>query len=133
MKAVKGEEIVLTAQNQEGLLATITKLIAEKSINIRAISAYVVGSKAYFHLITSDNAGTKEVLRTIGTVEGKEAVIVEMPDQAGQLAKLTSCLKDGHINLTRIYGTAAQLNGSTILVFSSNNNNKALDILSNVS
>ncbi|MDD5583440.1 MAG: hypothetical protein PHV55_00085 [Candidatus Omnitrophica bacterium] len=133
MKAVKGEEILLSTENKEGLLAAIATVITEKSINIRAISAYVVGSKAYFHLVTSDNIGTKEVLRNLGTAESKEVIIVEMPDRVGQLAQLVSRLKEAGIDLMRMYGTAAQVNGSAILILSSSNNNKVLDILSNVS
>ncbi|MDD5194383.1 MAG: ACT domain-containing protein [Candidatus Omnitrophica bacterium] len=129
MKAVKGEEVVVVAPNKVGLLAAVTKLITEKSINIRAINGYVLGSDACFRLVTSDNAGTKEALSAIGRVENKEVIIIEMPDEAGQLAKVAAKLEKAGINLTHIYGTAAQVKGSAIIIFSSNDNNKALDVV----
>jgi hypothetical protein len=130
MKAVKGEEIFLATENKVGKLEEIAGLIQQKGINIRAINGYAVENKAFFRLVTSDNAKTKEALQAAGKVESKEVVIAEMPDEVGQLHRLTSKLKNAGIDLTHIYGTTSQPKGSAIIVFSSKNNDKALEVLS---
>ncbi|MCM8823549.1 MAG: ACT domain-containing protein [Candidatus Omnitrophica bacterium] len=131
MKVVKGEEIFVTTSNKVGTLAAITEIIADAEINIRAISAYVVGDRAFFRLITSDNNKTKEVLsKNNYSWESKEVVIVELIDKAGQLYNLASLLKKANVDLNYIYGTTSKPLTETIIIFSSNDNDKAIDILS---
>jgi hypothetical protein len=130
MKAVKGEEIFITTANKVGRLEEVTKLVKDSGINIRGISAYAVMDKAYFRLITSDNAKAKNILKNIGDLQTKEVVIVDMPDEVGALHTLASKLKTANIDLTHIYGTTSKPQQSAIIVFASNNNNKALELLS---
>jgi hypothetical protein len=130
MKAVKGEEIFITTDNKVGKLAEVTKVITTSGINIRGISAYAVADKAYFRLITSDNAKAKGILKNIGTLQTKEVIIVDMPDEVGELEKLAAKLKQADIDLTHIYGTTSKPHQSAIIIFSSNNNNKALELVS---
>lgn len=130
MKAVKAEELILTADNKIGKLEEIAGIIKDNGLNIRAISAWGVDDKALFRLITSDNAKTKEVLASIGTIDSKDVVIVEMPDEVGQLQALGKKLKDASIDLTHIYGTTSEPGKSAIIVFSSDNNEKAIEVVS---
>lgn len=130
MKAVKGEEIILTADNKVGKLEEVASLIKENSINIRAVSAWAVEDKAFFRLITSDNVKTKEVLAGLGSIESKAVVIVEMPDEVGQLHVLASKLKGASIDLSHIYGTTYEPGKAAIIVFSSNNDEKAIEVIS---
>ncbi|MDP2923675.1 MAG: hypothetical protein Q8O30_08170 [Candidatus Omnitrophota bacterium] len=130
MKAVKGEEIFITTENKVGKLEEVTKSVMGNGINIRGISAYAVGDKAYFRLITSDNAKAKEILKKVGALQTKEVIIVDMPDEVGQLNNLAAKLKEANVDLMHIYGTTSKPNQSAIIVFSSNNNNKALELIS---
>ncbi|MCM8786501.1 MAG: hypothetical protein NC935_00380 [Candidatus Omnitrophica bacterium] len=130
MKAVRGEEIFLITENKIVKLDQITKIIKDNNVNIRAINAYSDGIKAYFRLLTSNNTTTKEILKKFGTVESKDVIIVDMPDEIGQLHILASKLKEANVDITYMYGTAATPKGSAIVVFSSGDNNKALEALS---
>ena len=130
MKGVKGTEILFTAENRMGKLEEVARLIKDSGINIRTISAWAVDDKAFFRLITSDNAKAKETLQSLGNVESKEVVIVEMPDEVGQLYKLAAKLKEANIDLTHIYGTTSEPGKAAIIVFSSNDNEKALKVIS---
>jgi hypothetical protein len=129
MKAVKGEEILITTDNKVGKLADVAKVITTSGINIRGISAYTIGDKAYFRMITSDNTKAKDILKSIGALQTKEVIIVDMPDEVGELEKLAAKLKQADIDLTHIYGTTSKPHQSAIIVFSSNNNNKALELV----
>ena len=130
MKAVKGKEIFLATENKVGVLAEAAQLLKDKNINIRAISAYAVEDKAFFRVIASDNTQAAEALKSMGSVEEKEVVIVDMPDEVGQLSDLSSKLKAANTDLIYIYGTTSQPGKSAIIIFSSDNNDKALEAVS---
>jgi len=130
MKAVKGKEIIFTGENKIGELEEIAGIIKDNRVNIRAISAWAINGKAVFRLITSDNAKTKELLLAKGTVEEREVVIVEMPDEVGQLQLLASKLKGNGLDLDYIYGTTYEPGKTAIIIFSANDNEKALGIIS---
>ncbi|MCQ9205453.1 MAG: ACT domain-containing protein [Omnitrophica bacterium] len=129
MKAVKGKEIVFTADNKVGELEKIARTLKEEGVNIRAISAWVFEDKAYFRLIGSDNEKVQKVLENLGSLEEKDVIIVDMPDEVGQLFLLVSVLKDNGINLNYMYGTTSESGKSAIIVFSSSNDNKALEVV----
>lgn len=130
MKAVKGKEILFTGENKIGELEEITRPIKDSGIDIRAISAWAVNGKAVFRLVTSDNAKTKELLLAKGTVDEREVVIVEMPDEVGQLQLLAEKLKGNGLDLDYLYGTTYKPGQSAIIIFSANDNEKALSIIS---
>ncbi|MDD3296411.1 MAG: hypothetical protein PHU64_03525 [Candidatus Omnitrophica bacterium] len=130
MKGVKGKELILTTENKVGKLEEIARAIKDEGINLRAISAWSFEDKAFFRIVSSDNVKTKEILQLLGKVEEKEVIIVEMTDEMGQLFSLASKLKDNNIDINHIYGTASEPDKSVIVVFSSANNNKALELIS---
>jgi len=129
MKAVKGTEVLLTTDNKVGKLEEISKTVRDSGINIRAISAWVFESKAFFRLIVSDNTRAKAILQEFGTIEEKSIVIADMPDEVGQLFFLASKLKDNNIDLNYIYGTTSELGKAAIIIFSSCDNDKALEVI----
>jgi len=132
MKIVKTEEIFLVTSNEVGKMAQIAGIIAQKNINIRTICAYVRDNQAIFRIITSDNPKAKEALsQQYSNVELKEAVLVELPDKIGELHKLGEKLKEEGIDLEYIYGTTSSSQEAT-LIFSSDDNEKAIKILSNL-
>lgn len=129
MKAVKGKEIIFTADNKVGELEKIARVLKDEGVNIRAISAWVFEDKAYFRLIGSDNERVQKVLENLGSLEEKDVIIVDMPDEVGQLFLLVSVLKDNGINLNYMYGSTSEAGKSAIIVFSSSNDNKALEVV----
>ncbi len=130
MRAVKGKELYLTTDDKVGKLQEIASAVKAAGVNIRAISAWGADAKAYFRLVTSDNIKAKEALQSQGSIEEKEVVIADMVDEVGQLESMASGLKEAGINLTHIYGTTSEPGKSAIIIFASDNNDKALDLLS---
>ena len=130
MKAVKATELLLIADNKVGKLAEISRQVKDNGLNIRAISAWAFDDKAYFRLVVSDNAKVRGVLQGLGKLEEREVLIVDMPDEVGQLFSLTSKLNDNNVDIRYIYGTASQPGSSAIVILSSDSNEKALEIIS---
>ena len=130
MKGQKGSELFLTTENTVGKLGGVSELLKDSGVDVRAISAWADSGKAFFRLITSDNAKAKEILTGLGSIQEEAVVLVDMPDEVGQLNSLCSKLKDNNIDLIYIYGTTFELGKSATIVFSSSDNDKALDIIS---
>lgn len=129
MKAVKAGELFLTTDNKVGKLEEISRLVKAEGVNIRAISAYVVGDQAFFRLVTSDNDKAKQALSSLGSIEDKEVVIVDMPDKVGELYSVASKLKEAAIDLSYIYGTTSEPDKPAVIIFSSDDNDKALQVI----
>ncbi len=131
MKAVIAQELFVETENKVGLLNEISKAISEAGVNIRTISAYSVENKAFFRIITSDNNKTKEVISSADTdSKDREVVILELEDKVGALTEASQKLKEGNIDLTYMYGTVSADGNVCMLVFSSNDNDKAIEVLS---
>jgi hypothetical protein len=129
MKASKSEEILLITQNKVGKMEEISLLIKENNIDVRGISAWAFDDEAFFRIVASDNQQAKEVLSAVGKVEEKSIVVVQMPDEVGQLFQLASKLKNSGIDLNYVYGTTAKLGEPAIIIFSCDHNDKAIEVI----
>ena len=127
MRAVKGKELYLTTEDKVGKLQEIANAVKAQGVNIRAVSAWGTEGKAYFRLVTSNNEQAKTALQSQGTIEEKEVIIADMPDEPGQLEAFAAKMKSACINLTHIYGTTSEPGTPVIIIFSFNNNDKSLD------
>ena len=128
MHAEKGVELLLTTENKVGKMEEIAAAVRDNGVNIKAISAWAFDDKAFFRIIASDTEKAKNILQNFGTVEDKEVVIVDMPDEVGQLFLLASHLKDNNIDVYHIFGTTSEPGKSAIIIFSSSDNDRALQL-----
>ena len=130
MKAVKAQEVLITVENKIGALTHILSLIAEAGISIKSISAWVVDNIASFRLITSQNLKIQNILSGYNySIEEKDVVVLGLPDEVGALKNLTIELKEADIDLLYLYGTTSKPEDEAVLIFSSNNNDKAVETL----
>ena len=131
MEAVrKGKEIRVITENKVGVLSQITGYISDEGVNIEDICAYATGDQALFYLITDNNEKVKKILSEKGyNVEEKEVVILSLENRPGALSKVSARLKEEGINLHYIYGTTCDGGERTTVVFSSDNNEKAVEVL----
>ena len=130
-KARLQKEITAIAENKIGMLAKVSGAIADAGVNIQAISAYAVGGRAYFRLITDDNTKAGAAVKALGCeVTERDVVVVELPDQVGEAKAMGEKLQAAGIDLGYIYGTASTPHGPCKLAFNSSDNNKAVKVLS---
>ncbi len=124
------KELLLEASNRVGMLAEVTSKIAKEAINVEGISAYVIDDKAYFRLVVSDVEGAKSALPDF-QIEENEVVVVELENRVGAVSEIVLKLKEANIDLSYAYGSACASSGESrsFFIFSSNNNQKAADIL----
>ncbi|MFC1708498.1 ACT domain-containing protein [Candidatus Omnitrophota bacterium] len=127
-QAKLAKELVVGADNKVGMLAEVSGFIAEAGVNISAISAYAMGEKAIFRIVTSGNDKAENVLVQKGfSVEENEIVAVNLPDKVGQAKEIAEKMKTAGINLDYIYGsTCGCADTQALMVIGSKENQKVV-------
>lgn len=130
MKARIAKEVVVRMPHELGSLGTLAKLVAEKGINILAITTYTEGREDVVRMITDDNLRVMDAFggRGFGPKE-HEVVVSEMEHRPGMLMRLAEDLAVERIDLTHLYATASGDQPKCYFVFSTNNNARAVVVL----
>ena len=126
--AYLGKEIVVNVTNHIGILAAISKILADHGINIEAVAGYAVESEAKIMVITDDNLRAADALIKAGYKGAREnpVIIVQLENKAGALRNITTRLAAESIDIKYIYGTACSDKCPAKLVLSTSNDEKAL-------
>ncbi len=126
----KTKQLLVVTENRVGMLAEVTSAASGVEVNISAINAYAVGDKAYFRVVTSDNQKVVEELKSKGyEVSEQEVVALKLKDKQGMAKEIAGKLKEANIDLEYIYGTTCESLCECKLIFNSNDNDKAVEIL----
>lgn len=129
LKAARlGKEIVVSVVNKIGVLADISRILADHGLNIEAVQGYAVDSEAKILVITDDNLRAGDALRKAGykSIKESEVVVVELENKAGALKQITATLAAQGIDIKYIYGTTCAGGCPAKIVLSTSDNEKAL-------
>ena len=128
-KATKTKQLTFDKENRVGLLAEVSSALAAAGVNITGLCAYQMNDRAYFMLMTDDNAKAKRALKKIDARAKEEAgVLVEMPNKVGELEKVATKLAEAGVDIEYTYGTAASKR-STFCVFKTDKDAKAIRVI----
>jgi hypothetical protein len=127
-KAQLGKEIVVTMINKIGVLAEMSKIMADHGINIIAAAGYAVGNEAKIMLVTEDNMRASDALKKSGynSIKENEIIIIELENKIGALKLLTAKLATEGIDIRQVYGSVCTGGCPARLILSTSNNEKAL-------
>ena len=125
------KELVVSCKNEVGALARATMPLKQNNINIECLVCYQEGSNnAKLHFITNNNKKAKELLTNNKlNVTENEVVCWTTPNTPGTLSAATSALAEGKIDIQYCYTSAPQHSDAQCVVFCTNNNTKANEIL----
>jgi len=124
-----GKEIVITVANKIGILADVSKILAEHGINIEAVAGYAEkDGNAKIMLVTADNLRASDALIKAGYKSAKEneIVILGLENKAGALKMISGILAAEGVDIKYIYGTACSGECPARMVLSTTDNEKAL-------
>ena len=96
--------IIVMAKNEVGVIADISRVLADHSINIETISAEALDDKGTITLTADDYDGALNVLTAAGfkTVTD-DSLLVSLRDEPGALAKVAEKLKQGGVNIQSLH------------------------------
>jgi len=128
-RAQIGRELHFVAKNETGLLGRLTLALAQEQVYITHLSAYAVGEKAYFQIVTKDSAKAKKAISyLVPSAEERDVLIVEFENKVGTLAPVAKLLGSENIGINYVYGTSGD--GFKIVgVFSTDNNQRAAELI----
>ena len=121
--------IIVMAKDEVGVIADISRVLADSSINIETISVEALGDKGAISLTTNDYDGALMALTRAGfkTVTD-ESLLVRLRDEPGALAKVAERLKLAGINIQSIQ-IVDRREGSTTVAIVTNDRARAEGVI----
>ena len=127
------KQISVVLDNVPGTLCEMTNVLAEKSINIRAITVADSADFSTVRIIVDNVLWASSVLAKAGfRVSSADVLAVEVLNVAGGMSKVLQVLKDGDVNIEYMYdigGKYSSFGGNTCLVFKFTDNERAAEVL----
>lgn len=125
-----GKEIVVLAKNEVGVLSKVASALADRGINMTALSAQAAGGVALMNFTVDEHLRACDLLRKKKfSVEENPVLILEVEDKPGVLRQITRKLAAARIDILNIYGSAPAPYGACTLVLSTSANARALVVL----
>lgn len=98
-------QISIFAENKPGKLATVTRILAQEGINIRATTISTSDTFGVISLIVDRPAQAQEALTKAGMlVKLRQVLAILIADQPGGLDRLAQLLFQEGINVNNAYG-----------------------------
>lgn len=96
--------IVVVAQNEVGVIADISRTLADAGINIETISAEGVNDHGTVTLTTDAQDAALRVLTSAGfKAVSDESLVLRLPDEPGALAKVAERFKHAGVNIQSLH------------------------------
>lgn len=128
---MKVTQISVFLSNSPGALARMTSHLARFDINIRAVALAESMDSGVVRLIVSDPARASAALQEEGYgFVTTEVVTAEIPDRPGALSDLCCRLAEADIDVRYLYATVTPGGGVAMAVLSTNDNDRAEQMLS---
>lgn len=123
-----GKELVVSIENKIGMLANVSKVLADHGINIEGVAGYAQGNDAKIMLVCDDVLRAKETLVKAGykTIKENEVVVVDLENKPGALKGLTALLAKENIDIRYTYGTTCSEGCPARIILATSDNEKAL-------
>jgi hypothetical protein len=127
---MKVKQISIFLENKSGRLATVTRILGENGINIRALSLADTTDFGILRLIVDNPDQAWKVLKANDfTVSETEVIAVQMSDQPGGLARILKTLEDIRINIEYMYAFVGRAGADAVVVFRVEAIDRAVELL----
>lgn len=95
-------------KNEPGTLAALAESVSRRGIDIRAVGGGGIGETGVISIATDNDVITREALRADGIefIES-EAILAEVEDKPGSLARTARALADAGINIQAVLAMAS--------------------------
>ncbi|MDD6142293.1 MAG: acetolactate synthase [bacterium] len=98
------KQISVFLENKPGMMFSVTELLAQNNIDMRALSLAETSEFGIVRLIVDDVYATSTILKDAGFIHNITKVLgVAIPDEPGGLHHVLQALKDADINVEYMY------------------------------
>lgn len=115
---MKVTQISVFMENKNGRLAEITRLLASKKVNLRAVTIADTADFGILRLIVQDPDYARDVLLEAGfTAKETDVLAVALGDEPGALAEVMELFEKNQVNIEYIYSILAGKESKADIVF----------------
>lgn len=123
-------EIVIEADDRVGVVADITRLLADMGINLLSIMVRTEEETAFVHLVTTSQTHALQALRAACyDVHERDVVLIELPHHPGFLSKVSEVLARRDTPIEELYATVPEDAPTGVVVLRCKENRKAIQHL----
>ena len=98
------KRIIIMTENQVGVIADISKILADNSINIETLDTESTGDDGLIILTTNDPDRALYALTHAGfKAVGDEILILKLKDEPGALAKIAEKFKKSNLSIRSLH------------------------------
>ena len=116
--------------NKPGVLAQVTKAIAEAKLNMLAMTLVDSQEHGVLRVVTDDAAATRQVLAKLNLpMTETEVLCLDLSNRPGALADVATLLGQNHVNINYAYCTSGAPGGRTTGIFKVADVKKAVHVL----
>jgi hypothetical protein len=127
---MKVKQISVFLENKSGRLATVTRILGENGINIRALSLADTTDFGILRLIVDNPDQAWQVLKANDfTVSATEVIAVRMSDSPGGLGRVLKTLEEIGINIEYMYAFVGRSGSDAVVVFRVEAIDRAVELL----
>jgi hypothetical protein len=127
---MKLKQISVQIENSHDRLYEFTRALGDEGINLRALTLVDTGNFGELRVLVSDTATARQILMQKDIpARVDDVVAVQMEDKPGELADLLERLMESEIKIKYGYALAGMDSGKAIMIFRFENNDKAIEIL----
>lgn len=115
---MKVEQISVFLENKAGRLSEVTGILAEASVNIRALALADTSDFGVLRLIVDHRDRAVQSLKDNGfTVSVTEVVGVQVEDRPGGLHHILEVIKNSGLNVEYMYAYVRQTGKDAVMIF----------------
>ncbi len=112
------KQLSVFLENKAGRLSSVTKVLGEAHINIRALSIADTSDFGILRLIVNDPVRAYQILKDAGfTVSETEVIAVRVQDVPGGLAAVLEQMSDANLNIEYLYAFLGTSEDDALVIF----------------
>ena len=116
----KTTQLTLTLQSKPGVLAKVSRALADAGVNITALCAGDAGGRGKLRILVNDSGRAKRALKKAKFRASEEpAFVVRLRNKPGSVARVAERLARARINIKSAYATTVGRSGAVVLTVSS--------------
>ena len=124
-------QLAIFLDTRPGMLARTCQALAKARINILALSILDTVDHAVVRMVVDQPKEAEQVLSSLhAMVQAREVVVIDVPNEAGVLAKIAEHLTEAGINIEYAYSMSSHTGQSGALVLRTNDLEGTINALS---
>lgn len=123
------KQLSVFVENKPGRLATITGVLFNEGINLRAFTIADAGDFGIVRMVVDNTEKAYKALKNAGfTVTVTDVIAVEVEDKPGELFRISKALGDEGINIEYVYAFTSEKH-KALIIFRVSDLEKAKNVL----